>query len=198
MKDATKQMLKSAIFEATFVVLGVVLALTANEWRQSLAAQAASERAVESIKQEIIANNDLVKASLSYHQDLMQTLFAAAPPDKPADISLFNKGFVFPAKVTTTAWQTASETGVLRNTDYETVLALSRSYDAQHRYNQQADSIGEIIYQRLFDGGIKEVTGNSRNLASIISTLAYKEDELLKHYTQTLEYLDKKASQNSP
>ena len=39
MKENLRSTLRSAFFEALFVVFGVILALAANEWRESVKAQ---------------------------------------------------------------------------------------------------------------------------------------------------------------
>lgn len=189
MKAQTKQMLKSALFESTFVVLGVVLALAANEWRTNYAEDKAAKNALNEIQQEIESNQALVEASRVYHASLLETLYSLSYKKEKPDIKLFSKGFVSPAKITDTAWTSALNTGVLENIEYDKVLELSRVYDLQIRYVRQSNSIGDIIYERLFDGGVYSMLESSHNLASIISTLQFREQELQKQYKSSLDAL---------
>ena len=62
-----------------------------------------------------------------------------------------------PAQVSSTAWRTASQTGVLPKTDYEVVIELSSVYATQDRYEHQSESVGQIIYAAMFEGGTEAV-----------------------------------------
>jgi hypothetical protein len=55
------------LLEAAFVVLGVVLALGANEWRKSYVDRRNAEAALASIREELQANRTVVGESFDYH-----------------------------------------------------------------------------------------------------------------------------------
>ena len=57
-------LLTEALFEAFFVVLGVILALSANEWRQNQAAKAKAESALQEIHDELASNMQLVEEAV--------------------------------------------------------------------------------------------------------------------------------------
>lgn len=76
MTNKTKDSIRSAFLEAMFVVLGVVLALAANEWRQGRADHRQSEQALASITEELKANREAIAASMEYHHGLMEMLTA--------------------------------------------------------------------------------------------------------------------------
>lgn len=184
MKKPTKQMLKAALFEASFVVLGVILALSANEWRNDLAEQKSTQRALTSIYAELAENKILVEQSNAYHSKTSRILYSSG--EKP-DIKLFDKGFVLPARVSSNAWHTASETGALKTANFDTVLQLSKLYAAQMRYENQTQTIGNIIYTRLFEGGSDAILDNYKNLATVISTMQFRENQLLNLYNDVLD-----------
>ena len=186
MTPRTQDAIKSALFEATFVVLGVILALAANEWRQARADQEASRRALAAILEEIQANRDAVAVAMEYHHGLIAMLTAEHENEWTPTPSQFPRGFISPARTSRTAWDSASETGVLAKLDYANVVELSRVYAQQERYEFQARSVGEIIYGAIFHGGAEGIAHNHRNLASIIGSFIYRERELLEIYDEAL------------
>jgi hypothetical protein len=190
------------LLEAFFVVLGVVLALTANEWRQAIADHRSATTALESIREELDANRQSVLLSLKYHLQLSDTLRAilrqgvargdsAAPPD----IRVFSQGFVHPAQLLSTAWETAAATEAVRHMAHDDVLVLARIYDQQRRYATQSDQIGALIYGEIFARGTRGVVRNSINLASIIGAFWYRECELLLGYDQALTELRRSSTE---
>jgi hypothetical protein len=184
------------LLEAFFVVLGVVLALAANEWRQAIADRRSAATALESIREELDANRQSVLRSLRYHLQLSDTLRvimrqAATRRDSasPPDIRVFTQGFVHPAQLLGTAWETAAATDAVRHIAHDDVLVLARIYDQQRRYATQSEQIGALIYGEIFARGTGAVIRNYANLASIIAAFWYRECELLLGYDQTLTEL---------
>ena len=178
--------MKNAIIEAVLVVLGVVLALAANEWRESARDHAAAMRALASIKEEIETNMEAVSQSRNYHSEKIQIL-----REQQSDAALnpqdFPKGFIFPARVSRSAWSSASETGAFSHLQFEHVLEISRIYDQQKAYEQQIAADAEILYRELFEKGIDGVIENPKGLATMLGSLIYRDAELLKSYEEFLE-----------
>lgn len=186
MKESTRQAIRGAAFEAAFVVLGVVLALAANEWREQRASATRAEHALTSILEELETNRASVAESLEYHSGLLEAIQETAATSAQPDIRTFSRGFVSAANVHRTAWESASATGAFEELDFEHLLDLSRVYAQQERYAHQADSISPLIYEELYRGGTSRILENYRNLASLIGSLAYRERELLELYDRTL------------
>lgn len=180
-----QQTVRGALTEAFFVVLGVVLALAANQWREERAAQRQADSALASILEEMQTNQAVVADSLDYHSQLLEMIRTTEQPT-PRD---FTRGFIAPAAIFRTAWQAASQTGALENMEYATVLELSRVYASQERYEHQARVAGEIIYRELFTRGIGAVVDKPANLAALIATFSYREQELLGLYEGCLATL---------
>jgi hypothetical protein len=99
---------------------------------------------------------------------------------------MFSRGFVSPAQLSSTAWQSAAATGVVEHMPYQTVLRLSQAYAHQARYEHQAQSIGQVIYGELYRTGVEGVTGNYRNLGNLIGSFLYRERQLTALYDSTL------------
>lgn len=182
------------MFEAAFVVLGVVLALAANEWRQARVQAHEARDAITEIIAELDANRAAVAQSMAYHSTLLDTLQTYEAPDQRPSIRLFPRGFIAPASIFSTAWTSASETGALTHADFADVLHLSRAYALQEDYTEQASNIGQLIYQDLYRGGTTSILGNYRNLTILIMTFVYREQELLETYDRTLAAFAKETS----
>ena len=107
----------------------------------------------------------------------------------PASVRVFTQGFVNPAHLLSTAWETAAATEAVRHMAHDDVLVLARIYDQQRRYATQSEQIGALIYSEIFARGTSGVVRNSANLASIIGAFWYRECELLVGYDQALAEL---------
>lgn len=190
MKAQTRHALTSALFEAFFVVLGVILALAANEWRQNVADREQGREALRSVVEEIRTNQGMVQEALDYHAGRMEMIGEAREGSAAPSARDFPRGFVSPARVFKTAWLAASETGAMSHIPYETVLELSRVYSHQDRYEAQARLAGELIYTELFRGGTDAILENHVNLASLIGTFRYREMELIDLYAAALAALE--------
>lgn len=189
MKTQTRDALKSALFEATFVLMGVLLALLANEWRQGMADRAEVDRALDAISEELRSNRDAVADSLSYHHERLG-LLRGEETEGSLTIADFPRGFVLPARVTRIAWDSAAETGALAKMDLAMVMELSGAYAMQGTYEVQAQSIGEIIYGEIFRHGMESIIENPAHWASIVSTFVYREQEMVQHFDRTIAALE--------
>jgi hypothetical protein len=192
------------LLEAFFVVLGVALALAANEWRQGQVDRRRADRALESIREELQTNRQAVLGSAQYHMQLMDTLIAIrrqtpAVGDAPApDVRMFSRGFVNPASLLSTAWETAVATDAIRHMSHDDVLVLARMYEQQRGYARQGEQVGTLIYGEIFARGTAGVTRNYANLTSIISTFWFRECELLLAYDRALAKLPGAGTSQPP
>lgn len=188
--------LKPIFLEAFFVVLGVVMALGANEWRQHLNEVQKGEVALQSITGELQENRQSIFESLSYHVLLADSLrafeavHATTTPDQVPDFRLFSRGYISPAKLLTTAWETANATDALNAMGYDDVLLLSHAYKDQEGYAHQTEESGRQIYAKLFEEGHEGMLKNYRNLRSIIDSFWYQECLMLATYDTVLTTLD--------
>lgn len=190
MTNKTKDAIRSALFEASFVVLGVILALAANEWRQDRADKQQSQQALATIFEELKTNRSAVAEAMDYHHGLIEMLFADHEDGWRPEARQFTRGFVAPARTSRTAWETAAETGAFPKTDFTIVKDLSHVYAQQERYEVQARSVGEIIYGEMFKGGTAAIAANYKNLASIIGTFAYREKQMLEVYDEMISTME--------
>ena len=170
-----------------FVVLGVILALAANEWREHRASVEQAEHAFASILEELETNRSAVKKSHDYHLGLLQAIRRATETLTPPDLDTFSRGLVSTAYLHRTAWDSASATGAFEDIGFSTILRLSLVYAQQDRYEVQAQGIAPIIYGELYRGGTQTLLDNHRNLANLIGAFLYRERELLSIYDETFD-----------
>jgi hypothetical protein len=189
--DRWRKLIGPALFEAAFVVLGVVLALAANEWREVRQHRAQGDNARTAIANELRENRRLLDSSRSYHQRIMGGIFGA-PPNTKFTVQHFSGGFIQPAQVSTTAWEVASETGALSHMPYDQVLAISQVVALERRYDAMALSTGQLIYGELYKLGPAGVAANARNMASILYAFSFREDQVIKMIDSTLKLVDRK------
>lgn len=178
-----------ALFEATFVVFGVIIAYAVNEWREKRVHRQDAVSARVAIVQELSANRGAAAASLAYHQELMDSLRTIAARKGRTDIRTFGRGFTMPAQLGNVAWEVAEQTGVLNHMPFDEVLQLSRVYRDQERYEQQAAMTGNVIYAELYRAGPMDMAARGGQLSSLIMSFAYRERALIALYDSTLASL---------
>lgn len=208
MRKHTKDIaLKPIIIEVLFLIVGVALAFTANEYREYRAELKRSELALESVLEELKQNRSAVEASFNYHSSLMDTLnkviqgnyqrIAKGQEKIDVDIRLFERGFISPARVLSTSWQAAKSVNAVSAMKYEDVLKVSRLYAKQDGYEQQAQMVGGVIYRGMFEKGAMGIVQNYENMTGIIGTFFWREKELLAAYDETLRYFNAAESSES-
>ncbi len=187
MPDRRAIHLAPILLEASFVVLGVFLALVANEWRANANARDRGENARTGILEELRTNRAAVAAAAAYHEALFDSLGAQMGPDGKAPTpALFSEGFVKPATALTTAWDAAKATDAVNHMDYDDVLAFSRLYAMQERYATTAENTGSIIFGEIMARGVPGVAANYRNLIYLIGSFLHLERGLLHEYDTVL------------
>jgi hypothetical protein len=178
------------LLEAGFVVLGVFLALVANEWRADVNARKQAAIARTGIVEEVRANREAVRAMRDYHARLIDTLRTFGPEDAAPSPRLFSRGFANAATTLSTAWDAANATDAVSHMAFDDVLAFSELYAQQRRYERVAEEVGSVIFGALFDRGTSGVTRNHRSLADINGSLLYLEHGLVAAYDSVLARLD--------
>lgn len=179
------RIVKKAVLESAFIVFGVVLALVANEWRQWQIDQSKAYEALSSIVVEIEANRKSVVDSRDYHASLIE-LLRDHSSDQPLKVEYFPRGFISPAPLSRSAWDSASETNAFNNLPFSKVLQTGKLYAQQEDYIRQVESNSTIIYHTLFKSGYDGVLANPRGVRTMIGTFAYREEKLLESYERYL------------
>lgn len=205
-KSSLNTSLRDAFLEALFIVIGVALAYGVNEWREARNSEQRAATARHGIVEELKTNLAAAKSSHQYHTMLMDTLSKMVRSNAQSgkigtaaevlpEIMLFRRGFISPATVFSTAFETAKNANILQAFAYEDALLISRVYSVQSSYEMQVEYSGELVYKILFEEGKDGLLANYKNLAQVIGTFVYKEKVLMDTYRNALEELDAPVSQ---
>lgn len=127
--------------EAVFVVFAILLALAADEWRDSRQNREFAERALESIESEMRSNRQEVLDSRAPNLELMSGLQEAI--DNGWAETDLEVQFEY-ALLSSAAWQTAQVTQAIHFADYDLVQEIARLYDLQGLF---ADSQRGMVEQ---------------------------------------------------
>lgn len=185
--------LRSAALEAGLVVLGVVLAFAANEWRMGKEAEERARLALDAVALELEANAGAVASSLEYHQEKMFGLREALDSGESVSPGFFNQGFIHPAQLLSTAWDAATATDAVHGWDYDQLLAVSKLYGSQERYAVQSLGVSQVIYGHLIEEGTAGLAQRQEQLAAIVSTFWWRECQFLVEYGDVLPGLGRTA-----
>ena len=175
------------LMQASLVIFGALLAFGFGQWKDQRNEDARARVALDSIRAEVRANRDEVERARGYHEALaarfeqLQQRGAAQPAW--AD---FPQGLLSPARVVSTAWQSAMTTGAAARWSYEELLALSSIYEAQASYARLSDALLASTYQDLMRGGPDKLLDNYANFAPVQRDFAGREAELVAAYDRVL------------
>ncbi len=193
---------RAILLETFFLVLGVLLALAANNWRESRNNSLRVEMARTSIIDELATNHTAIEAAIAYHSQIMDTLYKfmqihGQRPNQTPGVDVFHKGFTNPASTLSSAWDAATGAGITEYMPYDELVLISRIYRQQEKYEIQSRSIGQQIYSRMFDEGTAGIVRNYRNLVQIIGSFIYTECGLAEEYARVIPILKKDTLQVS-
>lgn len=190
MNPATERM-RGAIGAVTLVVLGAILALGLEEWRDTRERTARVDATLDSIADELRANRAMVAAAKQRHAQLVEVLggYAAADELPPREVYMY--GMFNPAPVGSIAWQTARETGLLVDMPLETVLELALVYDGQERYRSLGQAMLVDIMSDVRRSGMEAVLRDRyTEFIPLATDFASRELSLLRRYDAALALFD--------
>lgn len=176
--------------ELALIVIGVLLALSVDEWRQERARVAAGEAAIESIRVELAANREKAIESRDYHDGRAARIGDSFGGGEPLTRNDFPKGFTMPARFSRAAWETAREAGELTAVDRELRQEIAEAYAWQERYAAQIDAVSALIYQELYDSGGREGVSNPGGLMMLIRSFQYRELQIIGFFDVALAAID--------
>lgn len=184
--------------DVILVVLGAVLALLTEEWRDRRTEHRRAAVAVESIRAELVENRNRVRRARAHHLEMADTLehYVAAktlPPERIYFGGVFNPAFPL-----STAWQAARETGSLTTLPYDVVLRIAPVYELQTSYRALADALGQSTMTDLErEGALPVFRDRYANFIVLERDFANREMVLDRAYTDALARLDSLAGTSS-
>ncbi|MFW6083777.1 MAG: hypothetical protein ACODAA_01020 [Gemmatimonadota bacterium] len=139
--------------EVFSIVLGVLLALGVNEWREARAEDELAERALAQIADEVDRSRQVVAERHPYHSAALDSLQSYAEDLDPQlgvdDVSRARLGFPRGgrfAPLFSSAYEAARASGALAYVDYETLGLLSSIYEMQKTLTEQDDRVVELLF----------------------------------------------------
>ncbi len=199
----SRRSLGPMLLEVFFIMLGVMVALAANEWREGNALAKRTDVALENIRLEILRNQATLQQRLPYHQAMSDSIRVNFPILK--DISFefveiarlgMTRGPFFES-LYNTAWQTALTSQILPNVDYETLTLLATIYQTQDELKEVENQFSSIIF--LPDNMEKGKAYHALLLAQpFINGVVKHERELLSIYDTALRRLNPDAYVPAP
>ena len=109
------------LLEGFFIMLGVMVALAANEWRENHALAKRTDVALENIRLEILRNQATLQQRLPYHQAMSDSIHVNYPILRDISfefVEIARLGMArgpFFESLYNTAWQTALTSQILPN-----------------------------------------------------------------------------------
>ena len=192
-----RQSIGRLLLEAALIVLGVLLGLTLNQWRETRNDDQRAALALRQIEDEIRYNLAQVESSLPNHQAFRDSVGVMLQrfrehPEILNGFTIFTirsnfTGFKAPL-LQTTAWQLAQNTGTINHFDYEQAAELSKLYAQQAFYQKKLDRLSENFYVAS-NMDPSHMMGLATALFIVTNDILIQERRLTKRYPEMLEKL---------
>jgi hypothetical protein len=150
--------------ETFFIILGVLLALALDEWRQGRREQEVVVLALQNIREEIKENRAEVRRALGHHRDLLRR------QEETPDMDVALK----PAMIRNNAWQAAQSSQAAARMDFSSLAAFSKMEELQDIYQRLLAGVMPTIYQ----------VGQQPDMKLVLQDLAWFEETLLQVYDE--------------
>ena len=183
--------IQTLLIEVFSIVLGVLLALAMNEWREQRSHQSQAESALQNISNELRSNLELLTL---LHENNTVTLSAmSAEQDAEPDE---DRNFIPGLQLRETSWETLLSTGVSNYVKYETMLMLSETYSMQSIYKQTGMQLTEAAMNVAAYATVSGTDVNNEHFQSqfinYFEILVSIEGVLLKSYREVIDHLDQR------
>ena len=191
----SRRSLGRLLLEVFFIMLGVMVALAGNEWRENRALAKRTNAALENIRLEILRNQQTVQLRLPYHKAMSDSIHANYRIVREiyfenVDVARLGmaRGLFFES-LYNAAWQTALTSQILPNVDYETLTLLATIYQTQDELKEVENQFSSILF--LPANMEKGKAYNALRLSEpFINGVVKHEGELLSIYDTALRRLN--------
>ena len=170
--------LKTLIIEVTSIVIGVLLALAANEWNEDRIHKQRVSEALGNIVGEIEQNQRLMAVIHGPNTRIVELLENEPGSQDDGDTENVQK-FIPGLQIEDTAWKTLLATGVTEFMDYETLQQISSVYSVQEIYR----TLGFQLIENMMNTASLAVVVGGKDAADIPNNL-YKDHMVLLVQTE--------------
>jgi hypothetical protein len=187
--------LTEVIVQSIAVTLSILLALWVDQWKQRRAARDLAVESMSNFVKEIRKNEARVDDILPYHEGISSMLAQVDSSHSIHTPAQFQSAIgidgLKPPALLHTAWQTAVATGALTRLDYETVAALSQTYNMQDRFTDDS-RVGFQSIMQASDFRREDADLVVRRADNYLSEVVNSENDLRATYSLTEEVLGRK------
>jgi hypothetical protein len=187
--NRTARWLPRAVFESLFIVISLLLALAANEWRDKHARITRVAEARAAFANEIRANRDLLLSDqiLAHHKRLQAEYKQLSDTGSAEAGSAFETG-LHPAALRDAAWRSFSANGTLVDFAPPEVIVLSDIYRAQDDLEKlNSGYIGLLREPRADRETLEYKRDMNRSLWMYLNDVISTEERLVQQYERALE-----------
>lgn len=178
------------VIESALIVFSVLFALVLNEWREDAASRSETRVAAAAIRTEIEENARQVAASAAYHEALVESLLASESEGEPTpSLDDMPNGLFRPARVVSTAWESAQSAELTVGMSYEALLEISSLHAQQAEYVAINGVIAQSIYEQMLVDGFDAMLARYPNFIRVLQDSASREQSLLATYEEALRDL---------
>lgn len=176
------------VVESALIVFSVLFALVLNEWREDATSRSEARVAAAAIRTEIAENARQVAASADYHEALVQSLLASDAAGQTApDLDAMPYGLFRPARVVSTAWDSAQSAELTAGMSYGTLLEISTLHAQQAEYVAINRVIAQSVYDQMLVDGFDAMLARYPNFIRVLQDSASRERSLLAVYERALQ-----------
>ncbi|MEM9829872.1 MAG: hypothetical protein AAF944_04500 [Bacteroidota bacterium] len=188
---AFTKMLRKIGFELIPVILGILIALLINDYRQNLKEEEQTDTLLENLVGEFAKRRDDMEYIVqSRQQPLLDTIRSYLQNSELPAIELFYKagGFGFP-EVYTISWESTLGSQDINTLDFELLVALSRISSGQKDVEVRSEAFYNFLYSPEMAISDRRVDRKNQ-LNIIISDFIESEKELINRYNNFISLTD--------
>ena len=189
-RDRLPSWLGEATFQAALIVLSLLLALAADEWRDRRTRRERMEASLTAIREELARNRVAAGRAARHHRTVVDSLRALEPLPVAQRRGRFPPNILGSADVVRTAWESAQLGGTVPDMPPALVMTLSEAYEQQATYVRMREALLGTFYQRFLEVGYLHVTEQPGEAAGIINDLRGWEAGLEQRYGRAIAALD--------
>ncbi len=177
--------------ESALIVFSVLFALAMDRWLEGRERVAEARMAVASIRSEIEVNTANVERAGARHRAMRDSLLRYLSLRRPPPREVYRGGIFNPAATYAVAWESARESGVLRDLPHDLVLALARTYERQTLYRALADALVQDMMMQVRREGPEPVFRDAAaHFITLQEDFAKREEALGETYRAMIAHLD--------
>jgi len=181
------------VIEVFGIVLGVMLALAVNEWREQRTHRTQVEAALRNVAAELGANREQLTAIHANNTETLALLTVGGADHE-------DRQFVPAIQLKDTAWRTLRTTGVANHVDYETILTLSETYAIQDVYKMTGGYLLEAVMNMTGSAVVAGIEVDNDRFSALFAEyfdlLVGMEEQLLESFDEAEGHLGAIAPQS--